>query len=252
MTSVNGQEGSYMTDGMETGTAPSSDTSSSPVSSSVSEAPVSQAQERHFKQSEVNDIIKREKYGAVEDYKRSQAKSQPQVSNQSETYSQQPSHSHDDVRRIAAEESQRLRDEWIAEAHRQSNEQAAHQIVGDFFSKMSTGKELYNDFDDVTGNINFGKFPNAIHLANQMENTREMMYELGKDRTKLAALEQLAYMSPEDAMIQAQRLSKSIKDNAGARNQRMPNEPLSQLRPSISGTDSGQMSVKDLRAKYRA
>jgi hypothetical protein len=48
-----------------------------------------------------------------------------------------------------------------------------------------------------------------------------------------------------------QRLSQSIKDNESAGKMRHPNEPLSQMRPSNTGTDNGAMSVKDYRSKYR-
>jgi len=68
----------------------------------------------------------------------------------------------------------------------------------------------------------------------------------------MSQLEQLAYMSPKDAIVQAQRLSQSLKDNEAAGKVRMPNEPLSQMRPSNTGTDTGAaMSVTDLRRKYK-
>lgn len=89
-------------------------------------------------------------------------------------------------------------------------------------------------------------------LADHIDNSHDVLYEMGKDRFKMSQLEQLAYMSPKDAIVQAQRLSQSLKDNEAAGKVRMPNEPLSQMRPSNTGTDTGAaMSVTDLRRKYK-
>ena len=88
-------------------------------------------------------------------------------------------------------------------------------------------------------------------MGDYVDNSHDVLYELGKDRIKMANLETLAHMSPNDAIIQAQRLSQSIKDNEVASKIKTPNEPLSQIRPSNTGTDNGAMSVKDYRAKYQ-
>ena len=64
--------------------------------------------------------------------------------------------------------------------------------------------------------------------------------------SKMANLETLAHMSPNDAIIQAQRLSQSIKDNEVASKIKTPNEPLSQIRPSNTGTDNGAMALKTI------
>ena len=104
--------------GMSQGTdvsQPSSLTSSAQSPAQV--APVSQTEERVFKQSEVNDIVKRAKYGAVEDYRKLQSE-QPQYVQQK--YGEQSPHNQSaqnfsqesDIRRLAAEEAQRLRSPW--------------------------------------------------------------------------------------------------------------------------------------------
>jgi hypothetical protein len=235
--------------------------SSSPgIASSAQSAPSAHVQpdERVFKQSEVNDIVKKAKYGAVEDFKRMQTE-QPQYAQQkyggNESYHQvqQPgSPSEDHYRKIAAEEVQRSRDAWVQEAQSKSEADNAQRIVQNFWNKISPGKEKYQDFDKVTGDIEYSRFPNVVQLlADYIDNSHDVVYELGKDRIKMANLEQLAYMSPKDAIVHAQRLSQSLKDNETAGKVRVPNEPLSQMRPSNTGTDNGVMSVKDYRAKYK-
>lgn len=226
----------------------------------ASQAPVHTSDERTFRQSEVSEIVKRAKLDAVDGFKRLQTE-QPSYfqqkygeANQQQPYTQPPAGNtpENEIRRMAAEEAQRLRDTWVQEARTKSEADQAQRIVQNFQNKVNPGREKYPDFDKVTGNMNMARFPNVVQLLGEyIENSGDVLYELGKDRIKLANLEQLAQMSPDDAIVQAQRLSQSLKDNEAATKVRMPNEPLSQLRPSNTGTDNGAMSVKDFRAKYK-
>jgi hypothetical protein len=90
-------------------------------------------------------------------------------------------------------------------------------------------------------------------LAEHVDNSHDVLYELGKNRLKMSQLEQLSYMSPRDAIVEVQRLAQSIKDNETSGKIRQPNAPLSQQRPSNVGTDSGgALSMRELKQKYRA
>jgi hypothetical protein len=235
-------------------------TSQAPIQPAQS-APVQAPDERTFRQSEVNDIVKRAKLGAVDDFKRLQSEQpayfQQKYGNGNDERVSSPQQStvnasEHDIRRMAAEEAQRLRDTWVQEAQTKSQSEAAQRTVQNFWNKVNPGREKYQDFEKVTSDIELYRFPNVVQLlGDYIDNSDDMLYELGKDRSKLATLEQLAQMSPRDAIVQAQRLSQSLKDNATASKVRVPNEPLSQMRPSNAGTDNGAMSVKDYRAKYR-
>lgn len=244
---------------MAQGMSQSPDTTPSiPVSES---APQSAPTERTFRQSEVTDIVKRERNEAVEKYRRLQSE-QPQyvaqkygdVSPQSQQAPVNTGNSFNEsqFRQMAAEEAQRLRDQWIGEANAKNQEEQAKQIVNTFWQKVQTGKDKYTDFDKVTGDVNYRAFPNVVQLlAQYIDNAGDVMYELGKDRIKLSNLEQLANLSPQDAIVQAQRLAESLKANEQGSKVRIPNEPLNQLRPSNTGMDNGAMSVGDYRKKYR-
>lgn len=233
---------------------------SQPVSQQSASAPASQHSERTFRQDEVTDIVKRAKADAVDTYRRME-REQPQYLQQkygdAGQHQPQPGQSaqtpsDDHYRKIAAEEAQRLRDQWVKEAQTKSQEEMAQRTVQNFWNKVTPGREKYQDFDQVTGDIQYARFPNVVQLlADYVDNSHDVLYELGKDRIKMANLESLALMSPQDAVIQAKRLSQSIKDNEAAGKQRVPNEPLSQMRPSNAGTDNGVMSVKDFRKKYK-
>ena len=217
-------------------------------------------QERSFRQSEVNDIVKKAKHSAVEDYRRLSSE-QPQYAQQKygdSPYRQQPQQPvqanlpETDVRRMAAEEAQRLRDEWVKDAQMKSESERAQRTVQNFVNKISQGKDKYQDFDKAISDLDMSRFPHVVEmLADHVDNSHDLLYNLAQDRFKLDSLERLAERSPRDAIVQAQRLSQSIKDNEQAGKIRIPNAPLDQLRPSNTGTDNGVMSVKDYRSKYR-
>lgn len=238
------------------GLAPSSD-------SSVEKSTQSASAERIFKQSEVNDIVKRAKSEAVERDRRLRVE-QPEYAqakygdvahtqNSAQTPYQQTQNSPEDIRKIVAEETQRQREAWEQQTRQRAEQEQAQSIVNKFWNKIAPGKEKYQDFEKVTGDIEFARFPNTVQLlAEHVENSADVLYELGKDRFKMAQLESLSYLSPRDAIIQAQRLASSIKENEEAAKVKLPNEPLSQLRPTQTGTDSGRaMTVADYRRIYR-
>jgi hypothetical protein len=239
---------------MEDAIGQSVDTNSAPVGSN-SVAETSTPSEKMLRQSEVNDIVGRAKQDAasraVEQYKRSQSESAPQQS-----YSQQDSGnmSEERVRRMAGEEAQRLRDQWVSEARTKNETDSAQRIVKSFYDKMEAGKEKYEDFEKVTGELDYQAFPHVVQLlAEQIDNSHEVMYEFGKNALKMEQLERLAERSPRMAVAELRRLADSIKANESATNRRSPNAPLSQQRPSNVGTDSGStLSMRDLKAKYRA
>jgi hypothetical protein len=214
-------------------------------------------EERTFKQSEVTDIVKRERNEAVDRYQRLQ-REQPEYAAQKygNAVQQQPTQSgqfdESHYRNIAAEEAQRLRDQWISEANTKHQEDLAQKTVQNFYSKVQQGREKYQDFDKVTGQIEFAAFPNVVQLlADHLDNSADVMYELGKDLSKMEVLESMAIRSPKAAILQAQRLADSLKANEQAANIKHPREPLSQLRPSNTGMASGVMSVGDFRKKYK-
>ena len=247
---------------MAQGISQSPDTSNSiPTNSQGSNTPTSEPrEERTFRQSEVTDIVKRERQEAVDRYRRIQTE-QPEYfaqkygdnnRNVSNNEQNRDVNNVDFYRKIAAEEANRLRDQWVQDARTKHEEELTRITVNNFNQKMTAGREKYQDFDQVTGDIEYAAFPNVVQLlANHVDNSGDVLYALGQDLTKMELLESLAHRSPQAAIKQAQRLAKSLADNEAAKNVRIPNEPLSQLRPSNTGVDNGAMSVKDYRKKYK-
>jgi hypothetical protein len=239
---------------MEDAIGQSLDTSA-PVQNTGSVSETSAPQEKMLKQSEVNDIVgKRSQEAAsraVEQYKRS-------LESQQQSYQPQSQHSEmseERFRKLAAEEAQRLRDQERSEWQTRSEKEQAQRIVKNFWDKIEAGKQKYEDFDKVTNSIDLQAFPNSVQiLAESLENSADVLYELGKNPFKLDQLERLAERSPRMAYAEAKRLSDSIKSNETASSYKIPNAPLSQQRPTNVGTDAGKnaLSMRDLKAKYRA
>jgi len=243
-----------MTEMESTGTSESFDNS---MASSAAPAQESRApDERLFRQNEVSDIVKRAKREAVESFQRKMHE-QPDYVQQKYgdapfNRREQPSLGIDEIRKLAAEEASRHMESVKRDAEQQYNQQMAKQIIEKFTAKLNLAKQKYQDFDTVTEGMQLGNFPNLIQLvADHLDNAEDVLYELGKDRTKMVMLEGLCASSPSDALIQARRLANSIKVNEDASRQRMPNEPLSQLKPSNQGTGSGPMTVKDFKARFK-
>jgi hypothetical protein len=199
--------------------------------------------ERLFKQSELNEIVGRAKHDAVESFKRQNIQQQPVIRTDTAK-----SLSEDDVKRLASEELNRHREQWQESV----NTDQAQRIVKNFWDKISPGKEKYQDFDSVAGNIDFQHYPNVVQLlAEHVDNASDVLYELGKNRLKLSGLESIANRNSRDAIYEVKRLSESIKSNESASQVKSPNSPLTQQRPSNTGTDSGVLSMADLKRKYR-
>ena len=259
---------------MDNGVQSSSNFAPAPVSSPTPAPSAPVESERTFRQSEVNDLVGRAKSEAIERYKRdsSMASHTNQSSPQAPSYrgeSYQPPYqapntpqhvSQDDVRRLAAEETQRLRQEWIQESHRNAQEQDAQRIASEFYSKVGIGEGGMAAFEKSIGEagIDLRSIPYHVQLANMVDNTRDVMLELASNPTKIGQLQSLIDIdlrqgrSPTLAMAEMKRLSQSIKDNATAKNFRAPNEPLSPLRPSNAGTGvGGALTTADYKRKYK-
>ena len=261
-----------MTD-MDNGVQSSSNFAPAPVSSPSQAQSAPTESERTFRQSEVNDLVGRAKSEAVERYKResSLASHNSAQSAQAQTYqpAYQPQYqapqaqqniSQDEVRRLAAEEAQRLRQEWIHENQRNVQQQNADRIASEFVNKVGIGEGGMAAFEKSMGEagINLGAIPYHVQLANMVDNTRDVMLELAANPAKIGQLQSLididlrAGRTPALAMAEMKRLSQSIKDNASAKKFQAPNDPLSQLRPSNAGTGvQGALTTADYKRKYR-
>lgn len=132
--------------------------------------------------------------------------------------------------------------------HQDQIEHEVNQVAQQYFGKMAQGKDMFEDFDAMTADFNPAEFPQLVFLANQMDNTPAIIYELSKNPGKLADLSVLVDKSPTRARSEMAKLSESIKRNDEAkRNLQEPQDPLNRLKPSPVGTDNGTKNVRDFK-----
>jgi hypothetical protein len=213
---------------------------SSEVQAAPEAAPQAHVEERRFTQAEVNALV-----GSVRKETRQSVLSEAQqYSPQAASAPTQRGMDAEAIRALVNEEKSR----WVREHQEEAAQQYAQKIAGEFLGKVADGKTKYADFEQVA-DINYGAFPLAVSAINSVDNVADVVYEMGKDRTKLALLQQLAERSPQDAIRMVQSLSKSIKENEAANNRRKVPAPLGQLKSStagIEGRGAQDMNVKEL------
>jgi hypothetical protein len=226
--------------------------------------------EKMLPASQVNELIKKAKRkgeqkmqeqldAAKQQIEQLQAQqAQQQVQNVAQTGMQQPPQQQQgqqqqiDPQQIQQQVMQLMQQKQQEEQerrHQEQLEQEVNQVAQQYFGKMAQGKDMFEDFEAITADFNPAEFPQLVFLANQMDNTPAIIYELRKNPGKLADLAVLVEKSPSMARNELSKLSESIKRNDEAkRTLQEPQDPLNRLKPSPVGTDSGTKSVRDFKS----
>lgn len=131
-------------------------------------------------------------------------------------------------------------------------EKEANRIADTYRAKMASGKDSYEDFDNVMADFNPAAFPNLVYLASQVDNTPAVMYELMKNPSKWATVAVLSERDPNAAQNMISKISASIKANeqAKAEEKNIP-APLSRMSSSTTGQDNGAKTVRDFKSMFR-
>lgn len=214
-------------------------------------APVQQ--EKMLPQSEVNALVGKVKADAYEKAKREVMAGQGgmgQPNPQAAALMAQGGLSEEQVRSMMRDEASRINAE-------QAQMLEAQRIVGEFATKMDGGKEAYPDFEDTVRTLNLRSIPQIVQLANSVPNTADIMYDLSKNKYKVAQLNQLAEMDARNramgvptnyALEEVQKLAQSISTNKQAVTQVQTKEPLGQMKPSTGTVDSSApLSLRDMK-----
>lgn len=132
---------------------------------------------------------------------------------------------------------------------------AVNQIVGTHRQNVAAGQQEYGeDFTKAVSKINFGATPGLIPLLNSLPNAKDVMFELGKDAKRFATIHSLV-AGGQGAMAEelVREISESIKTNQKKLAEKKPDikEPIPQLKPSTASVDSGQTSLRDLKAMLK-
>jgi hypothetical protein len=219
-------------------------------------------EEKMLPQSQVNDIVKREKAQVAERVRREMEAEMAQKMQSSNMggMSQGPdieamkqemwNHVMQKAQEVDAQEAKKAQE---AQAAKETED--LQRAAQDFHFKMGAGKDKYSDFEEVMQDFDLYAFPRVAFLAaetgtdGQPLDTAGIMYELAKNPSKLVYLNGLATDSPKMAKKEIERLSQSIVKNQQALQGNVsPREPLQRLKSSSSvGADTGEMTLRDLK-----
>lgn len=206
-------------------------------------------QEKTLTQSQVNAIVQREKERAAdkarreaeEIYKQQLAQAGQQVSQSQKSGAQ-------DVNADAI--YQQVQDRFMQEMQQRQQEAEMTNVANKYLQQMQTGKEAYEDFEQVTADFDPTEFPQLVYLVAGLDNAADVIYDLSKNPAKLATMDLLASRAPKKAQAELLKLAVSIKDNRQAAreaDEQSVDAPLDRLQPSRVGTGNGKLSIADLR-----
>lgn len=218
---------------------------------------VEEAPKKSFSSDAVKKVVEREKAKAFERGKREalmelqnqeggqQEQMQPQGQNIGLGGMKQMTP--EDVERMIAERAPQA-----LQSHVQKLQQ--EQMVNTFVQKMQLAETQHPGLEQELNNLNYNdpRMHSFIAMANQMENTGDIMKEVLDNPTKMESLLNMAHNQPYQAQKALKSLSDSIKTNQqGKAEEVRARDPMSQIK---SSTTSGNkelsqhdMSQEDLR-----
>jgi len=233
---------------------------SEPVQSAPSQEVESSAQEKMIPQSKVNEIVQ----ARLAKDREVSARKQEQVPEQQPNVVEQPSVAPDISQAVSTELEKRLQ-QMQADQQQEAALNEAKKTLESLQTKIDEAATKYEDFEDVTKDVPYSSFPGLLTAANSVENSGDVLYHLGKNPSKMRELassfqpvvdpytgQQVANPMAQVAMKELRQLSESMRNNELAKQKDRPRDPLSQIRPSNVGSDSGRGSISELRKKWLA
>ena len=151
-----------------------------------------------------------------------------------------------DIERMIAEKAPQMLQDHI-------NQLQTKQTVDSFVNKMQAAEEKHPGLEEKLNDLDYSTMAPLISMANNMENTADIMAELLNNPMKMGNMMTLMYAQPKMAQKAMMDLSGSIKTNQDAiAQEKQAQDPMSQLKPSTSaGMDNSAMSVTDFRKMFR-
>jgi hypothetical protein len=206
---------------------------------------------------EVNNIVAPKKQKAYEQGRQdglAELQKQQQYSQNTAATQTPANHQPSQIGGMSQLSSEQIKQMVSSAIQEKENNIAATQFVNQFTQKMNTGNAKYTDFEKIVAPLDLPRIPDICALANLCDNTADIMYDLGKNPSKIGTLLALSKTAPHLAHLEIMKLSQSIKNNETASNIPGVKDPLSQVKPSSVGMDNGSVTVSDIRRnpKYRA
>jgi hypothetical protein len=122
-------------------------------------------------------------------------------------------------------------------------------VAQSFMQKIELAKQENPEFEkEVMTPLKIGGLPMPIvNLLNSVDNVGDVLKEMADRPSTFTEIMNSYAWSPELARKALYRLSNSIKTNKDAIKQPKAEPPLSQIKQSPTGKDSGKLTVNDLR-----
>lgn len=128
------------------------------------------------------------------------------------------------------------------------------QMVNTFVQKMQLAEQQYPGLENELNNLNYNdpRMHSFIAMANQLDNTGDIMKEVMDNPSKMESLLNMAYNQPYQAQKALKSLSDSIKTNQTAKaEEAQARDPMSQIKSSTTSgnkeVNQHDMSVEDIR-----
>lgn len=158
-----------------------------------------------------------------------------------------PVHSQEDIQRMIAEHVPQY-------LQQQADKYKNDQFVDGFVTKMQAAEQQYPGLEAKLNDLNWNA-PGTqalAQMANNLENTGDIMNELVVNPEKLASLLTLIHEQPKLAQQRLASLGNSIRTNQAAIAQEQSAQPpIGQLKSSVNaGVDDHNLSVNDLRKMF--
>jgi hypothetical protein len=250
-----------MTNEMDVGQISQPDTGTNSASTNVQpqyQQPQQQVDDRRFTQGDLDRVAKKRAQEAYERGLREASSTPAQGSHVDQPrsgttnhFGGMPQQSLEDIERMIDEKAttklKELRQQEQADYHAAQNNAYNTQIAEKFIGKVVSGKDIYPDFEQKVAELNLQSIAPIIPHLVELDNMEHVLYDIANNPSKAANLLVLAERAPHLAKAEAERLSQALSQIKNASTQKQSNPPLQSLKPSYEGTDSGSMTINDLR-----
>lgn len=136
-------------------------------------------------------------------------------------------------------------------AHKRAVEMQASQIEQQYLSKLESERRSNPDIDEQLEVLELERSPHLIMLANEYENTVDILKEIANEPTHASSILMLIQSgNVKLARAQLRKLSDSIKANKSVTYKSAP-KPASQLKPEAVATGSGQRTIADFKKMFK-
>jgi len=202
----------------------------------------SSQQNKYFTQDQLNEIVRKVK----EDEKRLAATQPEHFMEKYGLKSHHASHAgqtHNDLETLKKQVADDIKRSLLKEQEEFANKQlyqALDSQIGEVASKLNLEKDNYSDYDSIIGVQvnNLRNYPHVSVMANSVDNTSDVMYELFKDGIMLDSLERLGQSNFSLLQRKIKDISDAIKEAKQIESIKQPRPPLSQMRPSNKSSAS--------------